>query len=473
MRFFQCSIHFVLLILLLSSPVYSAEHRADQVPSNPLEFTVSYPEKFRLTNGIEVFFKQDSELPLVDVSVVVEAGKIGVPNKMAGLDELVAALLRNGGAGELSAEQMDEKLEDLAAHVQVSAGTYTTNFDLSVLREDAEAGVELLANMVREPLFDAQRFTVNQQRLLESIRRRGERMSTLAQLVLFSNLYAGHPLANFSRLDTVSALAVADVQRYYQQLFTPQRTHIAMSGDVTIGEAKQWLEQTFGDWVKQGERSVLPPFEDTNPSGVVLVHRPVPQTTILLGEIGIEKSNPDLHAVQVMNYILGGGGFSSRLMREIRSNRGLAYSVYSYFSVGRRLLGPFIAGCETKNESVAEVVQLLRAEMNTIRQQPITEQELSQAKDSLINSFVFTFENPHALTKRIMSQQIYGYPEHYLDEYRQRIAAVTVADVQRVAVTYLHPDQQLLVLVGDREALQSSFKVLGVPVEEVPLKSLL
>jgi len=473
MRFIQCLFVSFLLTVLFSCPVFSAEHRADQVPSIPLDFTVTYPEKFRLTNGIEVFFKQDSELPLVDVSVVVEAGKIGVPNNMAGLDELVAALLRNGGAGQLNAELLDQRLEDLAARVQVKASTYTTSFDLSLLREDAEEGVELLASMVQSPKFDAQRFTVNQQKLLESIRRRGDRMTSLAQQVLFSQLYAGHPLADFSRHETVLPLTVDDVKRYYQQHFTPQRTRIAISGDMTVGEAEQWLQRTFGGWLKQGGDSALPHFKDTNPSGTVLVHRPIPQTTILLGEIGIEKSNPDLHAVQVMNYILGGGGFSSRLMREIRSNRGLAYSVYSYFSVGRRLLGPFIAGCETKNESVAEVVNLMSAQMETIRLQPITEQELNQAKDSLINSFVFTFENPHALTKRIMSQQMYGYPEHYLDEYRQRIAAVTVADVQRVALTYLHPDQQLLILVGDREALQPSLKQLGGSVEEIELGDLL
>ncbi|OEU70461.1 MAG: hypothetical protein BA874_01430 [Desulfuromonadales bacterium C00003068] len=147
--------------------------------------------------------------------------------------------------------------------------------------------------------------------------------------------------------------------------------------------------------------------------------------------------------------------------------------MYSYFSVGRRLLGPFIAGCETKNESVAEVVNLLRGEMETIRQQPITAQELNQAKDSLINSFVFTFENTHALAKRIMSQQMYGYPENYLEEYRQRIAAVTIDDVQRVALKYLHPDQQLLILVGDREALQPSLKQLAEPVEEIKLNDLI
>lgn len=473
MRFIQGLTVLLMLFVFFSVPVLSVEKRPDEVESDALVFTIEYPEKFKLNNGIEVFFKQDNELPLVDISVVVDAGKIGVPNNMAGLEQLVAALLRNGGAGQWNAEQLDQQLEQLAAKVQVKANTYTTDFDLSVLREDGQLGVEILAAMVRKPQFDSQRFDVDQQQMLESIRRRGDHTAQLAQQVLFSKLYAGHPLANTSRHDTVAPLTLDDVKHYYQRHFSPHHTRIVISGDLTVAEAKQWLEHSFGDWQGPRHENVLPHFEDSNPSGLVLIHRPIPQTTILVGEIGIEKNNPDLHAVQVMNYILGGGGFSSRLMREIRSNRGLAYSVYSYFSVGRRLLGPFIAGCETKNESVAEVVNLLRGEMETIRQQPITEQELNQAKDSLINSFVFTFENTHALAKRIMSQQMYGYPEKYLEEYRQRIAAVTIDDVQRVAMKYLHPDQQLLVLVGDRETLQPSLKQLAEPVEEISLNDLL
>lgn len=473
MRCIQGFTVFLLVLVLFCAPIFSAEHRPDQVGSEELKFTINYPEKFKLNNGIEVFFKQDSELPLIDVSVAVRAGKIGVPNKMAGLEKLVAKLLRNGGAGQWTAEQLDQQLEQLAAKVQVKASTYTIDFDLSVLREDGSLGVEVLAAMIQEPRFDTQRFVVNQQQLLESIRRRGDHAAQLAQQVLFSKLYADHPLANTSRHHTVAPLTRADVEHYYQRHFSPHHTRIVISGDLTAIEAKQWLEHSFGGWQGALCDNEIPSFADSNPSGLVLIHRPLPQTTILLGEIGIEKSNPDLHAVQVMNYILGGGGFSSRLMREIRSNRGLAYSVYSYFSVGRCLLGPFIAGCETKNESVAEVVNLLRSEMETIRQQPITAQDLNQAKDSLINSFVFTFDNTHALAKRIMEQQMYGYPEDYLEEYRQRIAAVTIEDVQRVAVQYLHPDQQLLILVGDREALQPSLKQLGEAVEEIQLSDLI
>ncbi len=460
-------------LLLIPASAFSSEAPYKNIEYKPLEFAISYPEKFRLNNGIEVYFKQDSELPLLDVTISVEAGTVGVPNDKAGLAQLLAEILRTGGAGKWNADQLDQHIEDLAANVSVNASTYTTEFNLSLLSEDAQDGLQLLSTMVRQPRFDEQRFEVGRQQLLESIRRRSDSAGGLAQQLMATRLYAGHSLAAFSRQQSVTKLTLQDLQQEYQQYFTPQNTRIVISGALTVTQAKQWLEDTFGDWHATGQSQTVDPFTPTNPAGILVVDRPLPQTTVLLSEIGIEKNNPDLYAVQVMNFILGGGGFSSRLMREIRSNRGLAYSVYSYFSVGRRLTGSFIAGCETKNSSVAQVVELMQHEMHSIADQPVSDQELQQAKESLINSFVFAFSNSHGLAKRIMRQEMYGYPKDYLDKYRQRIAAVTVADVQRVASKYLHPDQQLIVLVGDKQQLQPSLRKLSVPVEYVGLDTFL
>lgn len=460
-------------LALVCSAAMAQSGRPDELQFLPLEFTIDYPEKFRLSNGIEVYFKQDSELPLLDVTVVVEAGKVGVPNIKAGLASLHADLLRSGGAGSWNAEQLDQRLEDLAANLKVEASSYTTRFDLSLLSEDAEDGLLILAAVVRQPRFDEHRFEVKRQQMLDKIRRRGDHPNALAQQLLLSRLYQGHSLAQFATTQTVTQLNLADLKQFNQRHMAPSSTRIVLTGAIDRAQAQQLLEQAFGDWAAAGELPLVAPFADSDPTGILLVDRPLPQTTVLLGEIGIEKSNPDLYAVQVMNYILGGGGFNSRLMQQIRSNRGLAYSVYSYYSVGRRLLGPFVAGCETKNDSVVEVVGLFRQLMNQMRQQPVSDAELTLAKESLINSFVFAFDDSHALANRILSQELYGYPADYLERYRERIAAVTAADVQRVARTYLNPERQLLVLVGDRETLLPSLEQLGDAVEEVPLKRLL
>jgi zinc protease len=191
----------------------------------------------------------------------------------------------------------------------------------------------------------------------------------------------------------------------------------------------------------------------------------------LLGHTGIDKDNPDVFALKVANFILGGGGFNSRMMREIRSDRGLAYSVYSYFDVGRRLPGLFIAGSETKSTSTVEVVQLLQQLIEQIRDEPVSEAELELAKKSLINSFIFAFENSHSIVSRKVRLDYYDYPKDYLETYRQKLAAVTVADVQRVAHKYLHPDLLQIVLVGNSQTYRNDIEKLGFPVESVDLQT--
>jgi len=461
------------MLLVAGNQVFADEVGIENLKFPPLDFAIDYPQKFKLNNGIQVYFKQDSELPLLDVSVVVGAGKVGVPNENSGLSELLASVLRSGGAGEWDADQLDQYLEDLAANAHVTSDAYTTTFDLSLLSEDAANGLAVLAAMVRHPRFDKQRFAVAHQQMLESIRRRGDNSAHLARLLMMSKLYAEHPLANFPTERSVTSLTVTSLQQQYRKFFGPSNTRIVITGALTEDQARDLLEQNFGDWESGAQQQVVPPLHHLEYAGTLIIDRPVPQTTVMLTQLGIEKCNPDLHALKVMNYILGGGGFSSRLMREIRSNRGLAYSVYSYYAVGRRLKGPFIAGCETKNASVAEVVGLLRQEMELIREQPVSQQELQQAKDSLVNSFVFAFDDTHALAKRIMAQDMYAYPPNYLEEYRQSIQAVTVADVQRVARKYLDLKQQLLILIGDKQQLQPSLKLLGGSVVEVKLESLL
>ncbi|PLX92909.1 MAG: hypothetical protein C0620_08385 [Desulfuromonas sp.] len=463
----------VWLVVILSAPVMAEQKRPDDLNLPELNFTIEYPQTFTLSNGIKVYYRSDAELPLLDVTVVVESGNVTDPEGKAGLAKLLAENLKSGGAGERDAAAFDAALDDLAAPLKVEAGTYTTRCSISLLQEDAAAGLELLAAMLRQPRFDRERFEVSRHQMLEGIRRLADHSAALSRQILMGRLYAGHPLAVFPTLASVSAVERDDLLRMYQRYFGPANTRIVLTGAIDRAQAQNLLELAFGDWQAAVEAVSVPALPQQSHGGIVLVDRPVPQTTILLGEVAIEKNNPDLYAVQVMNYLLGGGGFSSRLMREIRSNRGLAYSVYSYFSVGRRLPGVFIAGGETKNASVAEVVGLMRKEMTRMCCEPVSADELNQAKQSLINSFVFAFDNRHALATRILDQDLFGYPENYLDDYRQHIAEVSVADVQRVAQRYLHPAQQVVVLIGDRQALQPSLEQLNQTVEVVSLEDLL
>jgi zinc protease len=272
-------------------------------------------------------------------------------------------------------------------------------------------------------------------------------------------------------VESVSSITRGELTGFHQRYFHPNNVWFAVSGDFDRKALLDLLDRQFGGWPRvEFAPQVIPPVQKTREPKVLAGDKTVPQTTILIGELGIDKSDPDLHAVRVMNYILGGGGFNSRLMREIRSNRGLAYSVYSYYQVGRRLPGPFIAGAETKSSSTLDVMETMRRIMAEMREEPVTDAELELARESLINSFVFAFTDTHDVVTQIMRLDFYEYPEGYLESFRDHVAAVSKEDVLRVAREHLNPESQKIVLVGDRAAFDNSLEALGIPVEAVSVE---
>jgi zinc protease len=394
-------------------------------------------------------------------------GTIDEPEDKTGLGQLYAAALRTGGAGSRPPAELDGELERLAIDLGVDVDSYATTCEMSVQAGDLEAGLSVLADLLRRPRFDAQRMELARRQLIEQIRRQEDDPGFVAGRALRRALYGDHPLGRTPTVPGVLAVTRQDLLRLHDRHALPNELWLGISGDFDRGELKGLLEELLGDWPAGDSTSqAIPPLPAEMPARVVAVGKDLPQTTILLGERGIDKNDPDLYALRVLNYTLGGGEFNSRLMREVRSNRGLAYSVYSYFQVGRRLPGLFIAGGETRTASVVEVVELMRRLMKEITEGPVSSDELQLAKDSLINSFVFAFDNSHDIVTQIMRTDYYDYPADYLERYRERIAAVTAEQVLAAARRHLHPDSQVVVLVGDQASLEGFEELFGLPVEK-------
>jgi len=462
----------VLLLSGCTQSFFSQQSRPEQLTFPPLDFHFPEVAQQQLDNGMKVYLKEDHELPLVELTVMVEGGSIYDPADKAGLSQFFARSLSTGGTQQSSPEKLEAELEAMAAELSVSSSLYGYEIDMSLNREDLERGIEILAELLRQPRFDNKRMELVRTQMLEQIKRQNDDPGSIASRLLKKEIYQDHPLGAYPTQSGVESFKRDDLLQLHQRYFQPQNVWLAVSGDVSTNELLGSLKLQFGDWT-MGEtflrQFALPP---TGSAGkVFLVDKKIPQTTILLGQPGIEKNNPDMFAVQVANYILGGGGFNSRMMREIRSDRGLAYSVYSYFQIGRQLPGLFVAGSETKCESTIEVVQLLKQLIEEICENPVSADELRLAKECLINSFIFAFEDSHSIVNRKLRFEYYNYPDEYLETYRQKLAAVTVADVQRVAREYLHPDQLQIVLVGDSEQYRDKIATLGFPVETVNLQS--
>jgi len=434
----------------------------------PLEFQVPEVERLQLPNGIQLYLKEDAELPLIAASAMVGAGSISVPAAATGMAELMGVLLRTGGAGDRTPGEVDEALEMMAANLGVNTETYTTNFNLSLQAKDLEQGLAIFADMIRRPQFDAQRLELARRQAIEGIRRQNDQPDQIASRAIMRAIYGDHPLGRTPTEATVANVDRSDLLRFHQRYFFPNNTWLAITGDFDRGQLLGILEKLFGDWQSaEFAAQEIPPVMPHPEPLVLVAAKDIPQTTVLIGQLGIDKAAPDLQAVRVMNYILGGGGFNSRLMREIRSNRGLAYSAYSYFQIGRRLPGPFIAGTETKTASTMEAVRLMRELIADMQRQPVSEQELNLAKESLINSFIFAFTDTHGIVTQQMRLDYFDYPEDYLRTYRDEVAAVSAEDVQRAAREHLDPARQKIVLVGDVADFDGDPAQLGPPVKRV------
>ena len=456
----------VLCLTVVSGGCLQATPRPDALQFPPLEFKVPEVERFDTDTGTLVYLQPDFELPLIELTAVISGGTLSDPPDKVGLTSVFASTLRSGGAGSYAPRELDERLERMAATLGVKADQGTVTISMSLRQEDLAQGVSILADLLRRPRFDDQRFELVRSQVREGIRRRDDEPSSVARRKLNAAVYGDHPLGRESTLKTIDNLSRADLLSYYRRFFHPNNLRIAVSGAVTREQLGATLKHYLGDWLKQDVRAQkVPPLLPVTPAHLYLVDKQIPQTTILMGHLGLKRSDPDFFPVRVMNYILGGGGFNSRLMREIRSNRGLAYSVYSYYSGGQILPGMFISGCETRNDAVIETVKLIKSLMADIREQPVSAQELALAKESIINSFVFAFEDSHDVVVRTLRLELFGYPPGYLEAFRARIAAVTIEDVQRAAQTYLRPDELQLVLVGDQEGFGAPPELLGLPLE--------
>lgn len=448
----------------------TSQVRPDQLSFPELQFHFPEVETLTLNNGMKLYLKEDYELPLVDLTVMIRGGSIFDSPEKTGLSSLFAAALETGGAGELTPEELDAELAAMAAQLSVESSSYNYTINLSLHQQDLQRGVEILADLLRRPRFDAARLELARKQLLESLRRQNDDPGAVAARLLAAAVYQGHPFGATPQPEIVATFTRDDLLALSQQCLCPENVWIGVSGAVEQSQLKELLEKGLSDWRALAVSPQTLPVLPAVPTGKVLVaEKDVPQTSIMLGHPGINKDNPDQFALQVANYILGGGGFNSRMMREIRSNRGLAYSAYSYFRIGRRLPELFFASSETKCESTVEVVSLMRQLIDQIRDEPVSAAELELAKQSLVNSFVFAFNDTHSIVSRKMRLDFFAYPDNYLETYREKISAVTRADVQRVARKYLRPEQLQIVLVGDSRLFSAAVADLDLPVEKVDL----
>lgn len=426
------------------------------------DFSIPRADRIVLDCGTPVYLLRDTELPLVNITVMVRTGSVYVPQAKAGLAAVTGAVMRSGGAGGVAPETVDEQLEFMASSVESAIGSDMGTVSMSTLSRNLGRTLKIFGDVLFRPDFSTKRLEIARKQLVEALRRQNDDPKSVGDREIVRAIYDGHPLGTVPTFASAGAITKQDIISFHRRFYHPANMIVAVSGDFDKQAIVKELNAIFNAAARvkhQDLPQVAQPDARFTPE-VIFAQKNVAQTVIRMGHLGIEKNNPDLYAVRVLDYILG-GGFTSRLMLEVRTNQGLAYHAGSHFDIGRRFTGSFVAETETKGESTLRVIKLMQDIISGVKMAPVTDQELAAAKDYIINSFMFGFTTPASIVTQRARLEFYGYNADYLEKYRAGIAAVTKKDVQAAAVKYLRPEAFKLVVVGDAVRFEKPLSTLG------------
>ena len=439
----------LIVAMVLSGAVSALPGRAEaKTPAQP------EAKRVELENGLRLLVIEQPQLPMVVLNATIDAGSRFDPRGKEGLAGLTSTLLTEGTKSR-SAAEIHEATDFLGARLSAGSGDDYATLSLTVLGKDLEAGLDLFADVLRHPAFAKAEFDRKRDETLASLEAEDQSPSSIAEREFRRALFGDGPYraGPGGWKDSVGSLRVEEVRTFYRQAYRPDRIILVASGDVTLDQMRKLLEARFGDW-KTKAPEPKPPEPQLNEGPKVLrFERELTQANLVWGHGGTTRDNPDWYAISVMNYILGGGGFSSRMMNSIRVEGGLAYSVFSFFRPGK-VPGSFQVGLQTKSASTGEAIRLIEKEIERIRTNAVNEDELVAAKKFLTGSFPLKFDSNGEMVVFYSQVEFYGLGLDYASRYVGLINSITSEDVQRVAKRYLEPEKAILVVVGKQAEIQ-------------------
>ncbi len=409
-------------------------------------------KRMTLKNGAVLLVSESHQLPMVTLSIAFDAGSRRDPAGKEGLAALTAQSLREG-TKSLAADEFNRKIDFMGSELAVSAGRDYASAGFTSLKKYLPDTLRLLAGVLTAPGLRDADITRKRAELVAAIKADEEQPGYVADVTFLKDLYGsspyGHPVSGSA--ESVAKLSPDDARRFYRDHYRLDGAVIAVAGDVSADEIKASLEEELtGLAGTQTPQPEPPPPQVGSGLHVKLIDRNVAQANLILGFGGVARSNPDFYKLQVMNYILGGGGFASRLVQSVRSKAGLAYSVSSGFDAGK-FPGSFSVGLQTKNQSANQALDLVIKQLREMQEKPVSDAELEGAKRFLIGSFPLKIDKQSSIAGFMLQVELYGLGLDYADRYPKLIQVVTKDDVLKVARTYLHPDAAIVVAVANQK----------------------
>ncbi|MCB1050374.1 MAG: insulinase family protein [Acidobacteria bacterium] len=426
----------------------------------------------------KAFLVEDHALPLIQINLYAKGGGYLEPQGKEGLSELTATMLQNGGTESLAPQAFQERLDFLSTEIEVSISDTRLTASLNCLTSNLDESLQLFFDMLQRPRLDAERLAIEKQNMLEQLRRRNDDTRAMeprywSRLLYGPSFYSNH-LATQTSIDSIDA---ASIRQFKDQILVQGNLVLAVSGDITPATLKKVMKSHLAKFAK-GSKPADPPkdWQMADPGLYGVQKDGVNQTRVTAGYLGLTHGNPDRPAVDVMNEILGGGGFTSRITSRIRSDEGLAYSAGSQFSTGFDTPGTFRIVYQSKNESVAFALKIALEEIQKIRDVPVSEEELKIAKEGVVSGLLPFFDDPASTAQQFARAYMINEDPEYLAKYQESVRKITVADVQQAAQKYLNRDKLIILLTGDLAGCLpgdgnhgSLEEVTGLKLERLPL----
>ncbi len=426
---------------------------------------------YTLANGMKLYLLENHELPLVSGVALIRTGNLFDPPGKTGLATLTGTVMRTGGTKSKTGDDLDDLLEGMGAGVEAGIGETSGNVSFNALKENTDEVLAVFRDILSSPEFRQDKLDLAKNQMRSLIARRNDDPHGIVGREFRDTLYGKDtPYGRRIEYATLDPIQRDDLVAFYKRYFFPANVMLAIQGDFAVAEMKAKIESLFAGWTYA--QPPVPDFPNVTVKptpGVMLAAKPdVTQTFFAMGHLGGTLRDKDYAALQVMGDILG-GGFTSRLFKKVRTERGYAYEIDAAWGAAYDHPGLFEIGGSTKSASTVETLKLARQEVERLRTSEVTDEELKTAKDTVLNSFVFNFDRPSKTLNRLLTYEYFGYPKDFIFEYQKAVEVVTKADVLRVAKQHLHPDQFTIVAVGNPKEFGEPLSALGLPVKDIDL----
>ena len=409
--------------------------------------------------GIEAWLVRDHSVPITAIEFSFRgAGGAQDPAGKAGLAEMTSSVI-DEGAGDLDSQAFQGKAEELSVHIKFDAGMETFRGSLKTLNRHRDDAVELLRLALTEPRFDPEPVDRIRQQIIVGLQQQSTNPDVIASRVWRRAVFADHPYGRpvSGNVDSIAGITVADMKDFVSSRFARDELVIGVVGDIAADELGPMLDGIFGALPKTSRAIAVAETAIGSSGETFVIEMDNPQSVVVFGQAGVGRDDPDYYAAYVMNYVLGGGGFASRLYREVREKRGLAYSVYSYLNPTRR--GAVISGgVATRNDQVATSLSVIRDEWRRMYEDGPNAEELANAKTFLNGSYPLRLSSTGSIARMLVSMQYYDLGQDYIERRQEFINAVTLADVKRAAKRILAPEKMTVVVVGKPQGITPTSK---------------